>query len=68
MGCISALFDKILTIHKKHGPFNLALCIGDFFGPITGSDNAGEVEKLFGGELHGMTLNCLINAEINWMP
>jgi hypothetical protein len=65
MGCIGALFDKILSIHKKHGPFNLALCIGDFFGLITGGDNAGEVGKLLGGELQSMSLSCLINPETN---
>jgi hypothetical protein len=65
MGCISALFDKILSINKKHGPFNLVLCVGDFFGPI---NNAGEVGKLLGGELHGTSLSRLIKVEINRVP
>jgi hypothetical protein len=27
-----SLFDKLLTIHNKHGPFDFALCMGDFWG------------------------------------
>jgi hypothetical protein len=53
----------MLSIHNKHGPFNLALCIGDFFGPITEGDNAGEVGKLLREELQGTSSN--ITAEIS---
>jgi hypothetical protein len=53
MGSISPLFDKILAIQNKHGPFQLALCIGDFFGPVSGGNNSDEVGQLLEGELHG---------------
>ncbi|KAH9966399.1 CwfJ C-terminus 1-domain-containing protein-like protein [Russula dissimulans] len=52
MGSISPLFDKILAIQNKHGPFQLALCIGDFFGPVSGGNNSDEVGRLLEGELH----------------
>ena len=52
MGSIATLFDKMSTIHEKHGPFNLALCVGDFFGPPDVNDG-GDVEKLLGGQLRG---------------
>jgi hypothetical protein len=50
MGSISPLFEKMLAIHNKHGPFELALCVGDFFGPDNDSDDVG---RLLGGELRG---------------
>lgn len=52
MGLIDKLFDKISAIHEKHGPFNLALCTGDFFGP-PGVDDSGNAERLLGGQLRG---------------
>lgn len=52
MGSIDTLFDKMTAIHEKHGPFNLALCTGDFFGP-PGGDDGGNAEKLLGGQLRG---------------
>jgi hypothetical protein len=52
MGSIDTLFDKMSAIHEKHGPFNLALCTGDFFGP-PGVDDGGNAEKLLGGQLKG---------------
>jgi hypothetical protein len=52
MGSIATLFDKMSTIHEKHGPFNLALCVGDFFGP-PGVNDGGDAEKLLGGQLRG---------------
>lgn len=52
MGSIDTLFDKMSAIHKKHGPFNLALCTGDFFGS-SGVDDRGNAEKLLGGQLQG---------------
>jgi hypothetical protein len=53
MGSIAPLFDKILAIHNKHGPFELALCIGDFFGPISLRTESDDMERLLGGELRG---------------
>jgi hypothetical protein len=51
MGSIGLLFDKILTIHNKHGPFELTLCIGDFFGPSPGGNDSDDVGRLLGGQL-----------------
>ena len=53
MGSISPLFDKMLAIHNKHGPFELALCVGDFFGPLSGDNDSDDVGRLLGGELRG---------------
>jgi hypothetical protein len=53
MGSISPLFEKMLAIHNKHGPFELALCVGDFFGPLSGDDDSNDVGRLLGGELRG---------------
>ncbi|KAI0273461.1 hypothetical protein BC834DRAFT_209584 [Gloeopeniophorella convolvens] len=53
LGSIRALFDKIQAIHKKHGPFDLVLCVGDFFGPTSEGGDAGDAGKLLQGELQG---------------
>jgi hypothetical protein len=53
MGSIALLFDKILTIHTKHGPFDIALCIGDFFGPLSGGKDSDDIERLLRDELRG---------------
>lgn len=31
-GQFRQVFDKIKTIHEKYGPFDVLLCVGDFFG------------------------------------
>lgn len=49
MGSIGPLFEKILAIHNKHGPFGLVLCIGDFFG----GDDSEDTGRLLRGELRG---------------
>lgn len=53
MGSIAPLFDKILAIQNKHGPFEVALCIGDFFGPLSLRDESDDIGRLLGGELRG---------------
>ena len=53
MGSISPLFEKMLAIHNKHGPFGLALCVGDFFGPLSDDNDSDDVGRLLGGELRG---------------
>jgi hypothetical protein len=53
MGSISPLFDKMLAIHNKHGPFELALCVGDFFGPLSADNDLDDVGRLLRGELQG---------------
>ncbi|KAI0302241.1 CwfJ C-terminus 2-domain-containing protein-like protein [Russula brevipes] len=51
MGSVGPLFDKLLTIHNKHGPFDFALCIGDFFGPSSGGSDPSDIERLLAGQL-----------------
>ena len=53
MGSIALLFDKILAIQSKHGPFEVALCIGDFFGPLSFTNESDDIGRLLGGELRG---------------
>ncbi|KAH9079155.1 CwfJ C-terminus 1-domain-containing protein-like protein [Lactarius deliciosus] len=53
MGSIPTLFDKMSAIHEKHGPFNLALCVGDFFGPSPDVKDGSYTEKLLSGQLRG---------------
>jgi len=53
MGSISPLFDKMLAIQNKHGPFQFALCIGDFFGSVLGDNNPDDIGRLLEGELRG---------------
>lgn len=62
MGSIDTLFDKMSAIHEKHGPFNLALCTGDFFSP-PGADDGGNAEKLLSGQLRGAPRLCLEAGE-----
>ncbi|KAI0306802.1 nuclear protein [Multifurca ochricompacta] len=59
IGAIGLVFDKMLAIHKKHGPFSFALCIGDFFGLLPEGNNASDLGRLLGGELKA-PLPCYI--------
>ncbi|KAK8756797.1 hypothetical protein V5799_000502 [Amblyomma americanum] len=34
-GQFDKLFDRVSTVNKKNGPFEMLLCVGDFFGPDT---------------------------------
>lgn len=56
-GSIKDLFAKIKSIDAKHGKFDFALCIGDFFGvPKDASESYGEedeVMQLLEGRLEG---------------
>lgn len=50
-GDIKLAFSKITAINAKHGPFDLVLCPGDFFGS---RDDADAAEKaLLSGEIKG---------------
>ncbi|EAU88727.2 nuclear protein [Coprinopsis cinerea okayama7 len=44
VGSISQLFAKVRGINAKHGPFDLLLCTGDFFGPVTSDEDEDKVE------------------------
>lgn len=32
-GKLKSFFARIESVNKKTGPFDLVLCVGDFFGP-----------------------------------
>ncbi|KAG9017525.1 hypothetical protein FRB90_000950 [Tulasnella sp. 427] len=51
LGSISDLFTKVKTINAKHGPFELLLCTGDFFGPPGAASESDEVDALLNGQL-----------------
>ncbi|KAL3179311.1 hypothetical protein MRX96_038204 [Rhipicephalus microplus] len=34
-GQFDKLFDRVSRVNTKHGPFDMLLCVGDFFGPDT---------------------------------
>lgn len=38
-GHIGALFNKIETVNKKSGPFEMVLCLGKFFDDSSGTGN-----------------------------
>ncbi|CCM03628.1 uncharacterized protein FIBRA_05772 [Fibroporia radiculosa] len=62
-GSIRELFTKIKAINAKHGPFNLVLCTGDFFGLPKDEGDAysedDEVMLLLGGKLEA-PIDCYI--------
>ncbi|KAG8958921.1 hypothetical protein FRC00_002149 [Tulasnella sp. 408] len=51
LGSINNLFSKVKTINAKHGPFELLLCTGDFFGPPGAANESEEVDALLNGKL-----------------
>ena len=44
------MFNRVETINKKSGPFELLLCVGDFFGA-----NNDELEAYKNGNKHSMS-------------
>ena len=55
IGAIRELLSKIKSIVAKHGKFEFALCLGDFFGPLKegATDGEDEVELLLSGKIEG---------------
>jgi hypothetical protein len=55
-GSIKDLFAKVTTINAKHGPFDLVLCTGDFFGqPGTVAERGAiDMKGLLDGTLAGL--------------
>ncbi|KAJ2934947.1 hypothetical protein H1R20_g2137, partial [Candolleomyces eurysporus] len=52
VGSIRELFAKVKVIDAKHGKFDLLLCAGDFFGPLTEDDSVDdEVSQLLEGRI-----------------
>lgn len=54
LGSIRQLFAKIKAIDAKHGKFDFALCVGDFFGGAV--DGADETQALLDGMIEGEPL------------
>ncbi|KAI0372979.1 nuclear protein [Pilatotrama ljubarskyi] len=63
VGAIRELFAKIKAIDEKHGKFDFALCIGDFFGPPKDASEAyaedDELIQLLEGRLEA-PMECYI--------
>lgn len=53
-GKFCALFDRVDTINKKNGPFELVLCVGNFFGV-----NNREFQLYKSGEKKGCCWRCV---------
>lgn len=53
-GAIATLFSKVKTMNAKHGPFELLLCVGDFFGPLDQVETNEDIGQLLLGKLEGM--------------
>lgn len=62
-GSISSIFSKVQAIDKKHGKFDLLLCVGDFFSVseevTVEEDSKDEMEALLNGTIEGMP-TCLV--------
>lgn len=55
-GNFKALFNKLQNINQKSGPFDLLLCVGDFFG----TDNS-KLEAYKNGNLNSKTNSSSIS-------
>ncbi|KAJ3808664.1 CwfJ C-terminus 1-domain-containing protein-like protein [Lentinula aff. lateritia] len=71
-GSIRNLFAKIKTIDDKHGKFDFALCVGDFFGKLKekeDTEDAGddEISLLLEGKLPA-PIECYIMQGENPLP
>ncbi|KIY45236.1 nuclear protein [Fistulina hepatica ATCC 64428] len=58
LGAFVDLFAKIKAIDAKHGKFDFALCVGDFFGPPEDTDNE-QLAQLLAGHLD-VPLECYV--------
>ncbi|KAJ3126203.1 hypothetical protein HK101_005798, partial [Irineochytrium annulatum] len=45
-GAFDTLFKKVAAVNKKHGPFDVVLCTGDFFGPSRSEEPAAAAKTL----------------------
>ncbi|KAG9021845.1 hypothetical protein FRB95_001263 [Tulasnella sp. JGI-2019a] len=50
-GAIATLFSKVKTMNAKHGPFELLLYTGDFFGPLDQVESNEDISQLLLGKL-----------------
>ncbi|KAH9945834.1 nuclear protein [Epithele typhae] len=71
VGSIRELFAKIESIDKKHGKFDFVLCLGDFFGPPKGAEEAyeddHEIMQLLNGRLEA-PVECYIMQGEHALP
>ena len=54
VGSIRELFAKVKAIDAKHGKFDILLCTGDFFGPVSlpcEDNQEDEVSRLLSGQI-----------------
>ncbi|KAK7467482.1 hypothetical protein VKT23_004534 [Stygiomarasmius scandens] len=67
-GSLRDLFQKIKSIHAKHGPFNFCLCTGDFFGSLDSANEPGsEVNELLEGKIE-VPIECYVMQGENPLP
>ena len=66
IGAIRELLSKIKSIVAKHGKFEFALCLGDFFGPLKEdtTDGENEVESLLDGKIEGRNYEVEIYGKL----
>lgn len=55
-GNFRQLFNRLDSINKKNGPFELMLCVGDFFG--SNGEQNDELQAYKSGNKYGIALNC----------
>ncbi|KAJ4478504.1 CwfJ C-terminus 1-domain-containing protein-like protein [Lentinula aciculospora] len=74
-GSIQDLFAKIKTIDNKHGKFDFALCVGDFFGKLkddkpvedAGEEAEDDISLMLDGKL-AAPIECYIMQGENPIP
>ncbi|KAJ3834666.1 CwfJ C-terminus 1-domain-containing protein-like protein [Lentinula raphanica] len=74
-GYIKDLFAKIETIDHKHGKFDFALCVGDFFGGLkdtgvvddTGAAGEDDISQMLEGKIEA-PIECYIMQGENPLP
>jgi len=64
LGNISSLFEKVKTLDAKYGKFEFAICVGDFFGPTSGENDA-QIEDLLAGRIAGSSSSGLRHLAID---
>ena len=60
-GNFKSCFTKMASVNQKAGPFNFAICIGDFF------DQEKGIEELLGGRIQ-IPLECYVTLGHKGLP
>lgn len=58
-GKFKQLFNRLDNINKKSGPFDMLLCVGEFFSPA--DDGNAELEAYKSGNKHGEFWRTMMN-------